>query len=76
LQPLDEAALAILADRITAQGFGAVAIGFIHSYVNPAHERRAREIIAARFAGPISISSEVSPQMREYERFNTACPML
>ena len=56
-----------------ASGFGAVAIGFIHSYVNPAHERRAREILAARLAGPISISSEVSPQMREYERFNTVC---
>ncbi len=73
LAPLDEAALAALADRIAAGGFGAVAIGFIHSYMNPAHERRAREIIAARVGLPISISSEVSPQMREYERFNTVC---
>lgn len=73
LQPLDEAALEALADRIAAEGFGAVAIGFIHSYMNPDHERRAREIIAAKVDVPISISSEVSPQMREFERFNTVC---
>jgi N-methylhydantoinase A len=73
LAPLDEAALGGLADRIAAGGFGAVAIGFIHSYMNPAHERRARDIIAAKVAVPISISSEVSPQMREFERFNTVC---
>ena len=73
LAPLDEAALIALADRIAKGGYGAVAIGFIHAYANPAHERRAREIIAARVALPISISSEVSPQMREFERFNTVC---
>ena len=73
LAPLDEAAIEAVAERIAAEGYGAVAIGFIHSYVNPAHERRAREIIAAKVAAPISISSEVSPQMREFERFNTVC---
>ncbi|WP_068306119.1 hydantoinase/oxoprolinase family protein [Pararhodobacter sp. CCB-MM2] len=73
LAPLDEAALEAVAETIAAGGYGAVAIGFIHSYLNPAHERRAREIIAAKVALPISISSEVSPQMREFERFNTVC---
>ena len=73
LAPLDEAALARLATQIAAGGYGAVAIGFIHSYMNPAHERRARDIIAATVRVPISISSEVSPQMREFERFNTVC---
>ncbi len=73
LLALDEPALHALADRIAAGGYGAVAIGFIHSYLNPAHERRAREIIAAKVDLPISISSEVSPQMREFERFNTVC---
>jgi len=73
LVPLDEEALEKLADHIAAEGFGAVAIGFIHSYMNPAHERRAREIIASKVDVPISISSEVSPQMREFERFNTVC---
>ncbi|MDP3262677.1 MAG: hydantoinase/oxoprolinase family protein [Tabrizicola sp.] len=73
LLPLDESALAAVADAIAAGGYGAVAIGFIHSYLNPAHEARARQIIAARTSAPISISSEVSPQMREFERFNTVC---
>jgi N-methylhydantoinase A len=73
LAPLDEAGLEAIADRIAAGGYGAVAIGFIHSYLNPAHEVRAREIIAAKVDLPISVSSEVSPQMREFERFNTVC---
>ncbi len=73
LQPLDEEALEALADTLRAEGFGAVAIGFIHSYLNGTHEARAREILAAKLDVPISISSEVSPQMREFERFNTVC---
>lgn len=73
LQPLDEAALEALADTLKAEGFAAVAIGFIHSYLNGTHEERAREILAAKLDVPISISSEVSPQMREFERFNTVC---
>ena len=73
LAALDEAALEAIADQIAAGGYGAVAIGFIHAYLNPAHEARAREIIAAKVDLPISISSEVSPQMREFERFNTVC---
>lgn len=73
LQALDEAALEALADHLKAEGFAAVAIGFIHSYLNPSHEERAREILAAKLDVPISISSEVSPQMREFERFNTVC---
>lgn len=73
LQPLDEEALIAIADQIAGQDFAAVAIGFIHSYMNPAHEQRARDILRARLDLPISISSEVSPQMREFERFNTVC---
>jgi N-methylhydantoinase A len=73
LAPLDEAALETLADRIAAGGYGAVAIGFIHSYMNPAHEARAREILSRKITAPISISAEVAPQMREFERFNTVC---
>ncbi|MBB4188468.1 N-methylhydantoinase A [Sinorhizobium terangae] len=73
LQPLDEATLEAIADTIAAGNFGAIAIGFIHSYMNPAHEQRAREILSRKLSIPISISSEVSPQMREFERFNTVC---
>jgi N-methylhydantoinase A len=73
LQPLCVNALENIAERIAIGDFGAVAIGFIHSYVNPDHELRARHIIARKVDLPISISSEVSPQMREFERFNTVC---
>ncbi|GGE25079.1 methylhydantoinase [Aureimonas endophytica] len=73
LLALDEVALQRLAEKLAGQGFEAVAIGFIHAYANPAHERRTREILAAKLDVPISISSEVSPQMREFERFNTVC---
>ena len=73
LAPLDEAALQALAIQIAQGGYGALAIGFLHSYMNPAHERRARDIIAAACDLPISLSSDVSPQMREFERFNTVC---
>ena len=74
LHPLDEAELAALADKIVEGGYESVAIGLIHSYVNDAHERRVRDVISARDPKiSISISSQVSPQMREYERFNTVC---
>ena len=73
LATLDEAGLEAVADRIAAGGYGAVAIGFLHAYMNPAHEIRARAILAAKVGLPISISCEVSPQMREFERFNTVC---
>lgn len=74
LQPLDIARLGALADEIHLSGFEAIAIGFIHSYQNPAHEKQARENLADRLPGiPISISAEVSPQMRAFERINTVC---
>ena len=74
LVALDEAALKIIADDIREAGYQSIAIGFIHSYANDQHEKRAREIISGLVPGvSISISSEVSPQMREFERFNTVC---
>jgi N-methylhydantoinase A len=74
LVALDEAALEIIADDIREAGYQSIAIGFIHSYANDQHEKRAREIISGLVPGvSISISSEVSPQMREFERFNTVC---
>ena len=72
--PLDEKAVAVLADTLKAKGVEAIAIGFLHSYANPAHERRAAEILAAKLPDVrISISSEVCPEVREYERFSTTC---
>ncbi len=72
--PLDEGAVERLADRLAGEGVESVAIGFLHSFTNPAHERRTREILAARLPGvTFTLSCEVSPEMREYERFSTAC---
>jgi len=72
--PLDEGAVEILAERFAGSGIESVAIGFLHSFTNPAHEERTRDILAARLPGvTLTLSSEVSPEMREYERFSTAC---
>ena len=72
--PLDEDVLERLADRLAEEQVDSVAIGFLHSYTNPAHEERTREILTARLTGvTYTLSCEVSPEMREYERFSTAC---
>ena len=72
LVPLDEASVAPVLEAIAAEGIESVAIGLLHSYANPAHERRLREIVlAARPGMPVSLSCEVSPEMREYQRFST-----
>jgi len=72
LLELDEAALASQIEQLRAEAVEAVAIGFLHCYANDAHERRAAEIVAEMMPGvPISLSSEVSPQIREYDRVST-----
>lgn len=74
LLPLDEATLGSMIDSIEAGGYESVAIGFIHAYVNGAHEVQVRSALLSRLPHlSVSISSEVSPQMREFERFNTVC---
>ncbi len=74
LAPLDETALVEIAGLVKERGYQSLAIGLIHSYANPAHEARARDILRKHLPDiSISISSEVSPQMREFERFNTVC---
>jgi N-methylhydantoinase A len=74
LVPLDEATLAPVVARLAIERIEAVAIGFLHSFTNPAHERRVGEILAERLPDvAITLSSDVSPEMREYERFSTAC---
>jgi N-methylhydantoinase A len=72
LLPLDEFAVGGLAPTLRREGVESIAIGFLHSFANPAHERRARDILAEALPGiPISLSSDVSPEMREWERFST-----
>ncbi len=67
--PLDESAVRRAAASLHNKGIGAVAVCFLHSYANPAHERRAGEILKEMLPGAmISLSSEVLPVFREYER--------
>ena len=69
---LDRAEIEAVADQINAAGYESIAVGLIHSYLNPDHERMVRDILAEKLPDVmVSLSSEVSPQMREYERFNT-----
>ena len=71
---LDEASVAAWLPEIDRHGIESLAIGLLHSYANPSHERRVAEIIAAARADlPITLSSTVCPEIREYERLSTAC---
>jgi N-methylhydantoinase A len=70
LAPLDESALDRVLAEIAASGAEALAIVFLFSFVNPDHERRAGE--RARALGlSVSLSSEILPEYREYERAST-----
>ena len=72
LKPLDETAVEAVAGELAGIEVESIGIGFLHSYANPDHERRAREIIAAALPDvSITLSSDVCPEVREYERFCT-----
>lgn len=72
LVPLDENAVAGLIESLRRHGIEAVAIGLMHSYAAPAHERRLADILARDMPDVlVSLSSEVSPEIREYERWST-----
>ncbi|MCZ6787515.1 MAG: hydantoinase/oxoprolinase family protein [Planctomycetota bacterium] len=74
LVPLVEEDVRALAPAFEEADVQSVAIGFLHSYTNPAHEERTRDILLEDLPKlEISLSSEVSPEMREYERFSTTC---
>jgi N-methylhydantoinase A len=73
LIPLDEAAVRTLAPKLKAAGIEAIAVGYMHAYLDGKHERRTRDILTDLLPGvSISLSSEVSPEIREYERWSTA----
>jgi N-methylhydantoinase A len=74
LQVLDESSVARAIETLAAEDVEAVAIGFLHSFTNPAHEHRVGDAIARALPNiAVTLSSDVSPEMREYERFSTAC---
>jgi N-methylhydantoinase A len=73
LEPLDEADVVAAAHALKEEGVEAVAVCFLFSYLNPAHEEAAKQILARELPGVfITTSSSVSPQFREFERFTTA----
>jgi N-methylhydantoinase A len=72
LVDLNRAEVEAVANQLNAAGYESIAVGLIHSYLNPYHERMVRDVLAEKLPDVmVSLSSEVSPQMREYERFNT-----
>ncbi len=74
LRPLDLEAAQTLAERIRQEEVESLAIGLIHAYANPSHEEAVAEVLRAALPDlPITLSSEVCPEIREYERLSTAC---
>ena len=72
LAPLDEAAVRAAAADMVRHGIASIAVVLLHSYANPVHERRVAEILADALPGvPVSLSSDVLPVFREYERSMT-----
>ena len=74
LLPLEEGSVLEAMAVLKAERIESVAVGLLHSYANPAHERRVRDLL--RELAPnlaVSLSCEVSPEMREYERLSTTC---
>ncbi len=73
LLPLDENTIPALAEKILTEKASAVAIGFLHAYAHDAHEKRVSELLRKLLPSNITIcmSSEVAPEIREYERFST-----
>src|SRR6195952_3006723 len=72
LRPLDEAAVHALIPVLRQEKVESIAIGLLHAFVNPVHEQRIRTILQQELPDiPVSLSSDVSPEMREWERFST-----
>jgi N-methylhydantoinase A len=69
LRPLDEADIRAAAEFFRARGIGAIGVCLIHAYANAAHERRVAEIFAETYPeAVVSLSCDVLPEYREYER--------
>ena len=74
LLELDESSVKTAIEKLAADGVEAVAIGLLHSFTNPDHERRVGDAVSRALPDvAVTLSSDVSPEMREYERFSTAC---
>src|SRR3989441_9514017 len=72
LKPLDPAAVERALDHLLAEKIEALAVCLIHSYANPVHEQRIAEIVRRKAPGlTLSVSADVLPEIREYERTST-----
>jgi len=72
IEPLDEQSVIAVADSIRSAGVEAVAVCLLHSYMNAAHEARVRDLLKEQLGDiPVSLSSDVLPELREYERAST-----
>ena len=72
LEPLDLSDVEAVADRLAEEGVRSVAVSLLHSYANPDHEAGIAELLTERLPGiDLSLSSQVLPEMREYERTST-----
>jgi len=71
--PLDETSVAAACERLAHENVAAVAIAYLHSYANPAHEQRTAEIVRDIMGADVFItcSSDILPEIREYERTST-----
>ena len=71
-KPLDEEQVIAACRHLQAAEVEAIAICFLHAYANSSHELRAAEIVRAQLPGvPVSLSHEILPEYREFERFST-----
>ena len=71
-EPMNEDELVTICTRLKEAGVEAIAICFLHSYANPSHEIRAADIVRTRLTNvPVSLSHEILPEYREFERFST-----
>ncbi|HEX6027007.1 MAG TPA: hydantoinase/oxoprolinase family protein [Solirubrobacter sp.] len=74
LVPVDRDQVAGVIDELIANGVESLTISLINSYVNGAHEHEIAQIVEERHPGfPVTVSSDVLPEFREYERTLTAC---
>jgi len=74
LEPVDLEAVRRLLPRLEAAAVTSVVVGFLHAYANPAHERAVGALLEAELPGvAVTLSSDVCPEIREYERLSTAC---
>ena len=72
LEPLDTSRTILVARKIRKLGIGTVAVCLLHSYANPKHEKKLGEIFRREHPGArLSLSSELLPEFREYERTST-----